>query len=111
MARVEAEVAGKAKADRDNREINLERIRVEAAEKRKTLLESISTAGSVLGAGVQSFLANPGRIAAAAGGLSLLALGVYSAKFGTGVVARYIENRLGKPSLIRETSRLTLLEA
>ncbi len=46
-----------------------------------------------------------------AAGLTLLAIGVYSAKFGTGVAARYIENRLGKPSLIRETSRLTFGEA
>jgi ATPase family AAA domain-containing protein 3A/B len=41
----------------------------------------------------------------------LLAVGIYSAKFGTGVVARYVENRLGKPSLIRETSRFTVVEA
>ena len=45
-----------------------------------------------------------------AAGLTLLAVGVYSAKFGTGVLARHIENRLGKPSLIRETSRLTFFE-
>lgn len=29
---------------------------------------------------------------------------------GTGVAARYAESRLGKPSLVRETSRLTLFE-
>lgn len=43
--------------------------------------------------------------------MTLLALGVYSAKLGTGVAARYIEMRLGKPSLVRETSRLTVMEA
>lgn len=46
-----------------------------------------------------------------AGGLTLLAIGVYAAKYGTGVGARYIEARLGKPSLVRDTSRLTVLEA
>ena len=45
-----------------------------------------------------------------AGGLTLLALGVYSAKMGTGVAARYVESRLGKPALVRETSRLTFFE-
>ena len=45
-----------------------------------------------------------------AGGLTMLAVGIYAAKFGTGVAARFIENRLGKPSLIRETSRLTLAQ-
>ena len=46
-----------------------------------------------------------------AAGLTMLAVGVYAAKFGTGVVARYVEARLGKPSLIRETSRLTAAHA
>ena len=36
----------------------------------------------------------------------MLAVGVYSAKYGTSTIARYIGARLGKPSLIRETSRL-----
>jgi len=43
-------------------------------------------------------------------GLSLLAVGVYTAKRGTGVLARYVEARLGKPSLVRETSRMTPIE-
>jgi len=32
----------------------------------------------------------------AAGGLSLLALGIYSAKGFTGVTAKYVESRLGE---------------
>nr|XP_021523243.1 ATPase family AAA domain-containing protein 3B-like [Aotus nancymaae] len=49
----------------------------------------------------------PERVA----GLTLLAVGVYSAKNATAVAGRYIEARLGKPSLVRETSRITVLEA
>ncbi|KAI0230377.1 ATPase family AAA domain-containing protein 3-A [Lamellibrachia satsuma] len=41
----------------------------------------------------------------------MLAVGVYSAKYGTSMMARYIEARLGKPSLIRETSRLAVTQA
>lgn len=44
-------------------------------------------------------------------GLTLLAVGVYSAKNATLVAGRYIEARLGKPSLVRETSRISVLEA
>lgn len=44
-------------------------------------------------------------------GLTLLAVGVYSAKNATSVAGRYIEARLGKPSLVRETSRISVLEA
>jgi len=53
------------------------------------------TAGSVLGAGAQALLTDWDKVLAAAGGLSLLALGVYTAKGGTSVAARYIEARLG----------------
>jgi ATPase family AAA domain-containing protein 3A/B len=42
--------------------------------------------------------------------LTILALGWYTAKRSTGVTAKYIEARLGKPSLVRETSRVTPLE-
>ncbi|VDN50642.1 unnamed protein product [Dracunculus medinensis] len=44
------------------------------------------------------------------GGLTAVALGWYMAKRGTLVAARYVEAKLGKPSLVRETSRLTPLE-
>ena len=41
----------------------------------------------------------------------MVAAGVYAAKYGIGVGARYVESRLGKPSLVRDTSRFTALEA
>lgn len=44
-------------------------------------------------------------------GLTLLAVGVYSARNVTAVAGRYVEARLGKPSLVRETSRFTVGEA
>ncbi|XP_076754743.1 ATPase family AAA domain containing bor [Xylocopa sonorina] len=110
MKKLEAEVKAKAKIDRENQDLNIEKIRVKASEKRVTVLESIKTAGSVLGTGVTTFLQDWDKIVAAAGGLSLLAFGVYTAKGTTGVAARYIESRLGKPSLVRETSRFTVLD-
>lgn len=38
-------------------------------------------------------------------------MGIYSAKGATSVTARYIEARIGKPSLVNETSRFSILEA
>ncbi|CAH0556759.1 unnamed protein product [Brassicogethes aeneus] len=111
MKRVEAEMTAKAKVDRENRDLTLEQIRLKATENRVTVLESIKTAGSVIGAGTQAMLSDWNKVLTAAGGLSLLALGIYSAKGATGVTARYIESKLGKPSLVRETSRFSLLEA
>ena len=71
----------------------------------------VRTAGAVLGEGMSAFLSDWDKVLAAAGGVSLLALGVYTARGGVGITARYIENRLGKPSLVRETSRFSLFDA
>ena len=46
-----------------------------------------------------------------AAGITLVAIGVYTARMGTGIAGRFIEARLGKPSLIRETSRLSASQA
>ncbi|KPI96115.1 PREDICTED: ATPase family AAA domain-containing protein 3-B [Papilio xuthus] len=108
---IEAEARARAKADRENRDITLEQIRLKAAENRTTILEGIKTAGSVIGTGLNALVTDWDKTLAAAGGLSLLALGVYTAKGATSVTARFIEARIGKPSLINETSRFSLLEA
>ena len=42
MAKVEAEANARGKVERENRDINLEQIRLKAQERRKTILESIS---------------------------------------------------------------------
>ncbi|XP_025829400.1 ATPase family AAA domain-containing protein 3A homolog [Agrilus planipennis] len=111
MKRIEAELRAKAKVDRENRDLILEQIRLKAEENRITVLEGIKTAGSVIGSGVTALLTDWDKVLAAAGGMSLLALGVYTAKGATSVTARYIEARLGKPSLVRDTSRFSFLES
>jgi ATPase family AAA domain-containing protein 3A/B len=68
------------------------------------------TIGSVVGAGLQSFVSDWDQMAKAAGAISLLALGVYAAKNTTYLAARRMEAVLGKPSLVRETSRFSPLE-
>lgn len=108
MKRLEAELRGKAKIERENKDIRMEQIKLKAAEQRQTVLQSIKTAGSILGAGFDAFISDWDKISATAAGLTLLALGVYTAKYGTGVTARFIEARLGKPSLVRDTSRLSV---
>lgn len=111
MKRLQAELKGKAQIERDNRDIHLEQIRLKAQEHRQTLLEGIKTAGNVLGTGYQALVDDPNKIILTAGGLTLIALGVYSAKQSTVLAGKYLEARLGKPSLVRETSRFTLLDA
>ncbi|XP_070330233.1 ATPase family AAA domain-containing protein 3 isoform X1 [Odocoileus virginianus] len=111
MLRVEAEARARAKAERENADIIREQIRLKAAEHRQTILESIRTAGTLFGEGFRAFVTDWDKVTATVAGLTLLAVGIYSAKNATSVAGRYFEARLGKPSLVRETSRITVLEA
>ncbi len=110
LKQIEARLRGEAEVERENREIRLERSRVEAREHRETILQSIQTAGSVIGAGFDAFLADRNKVFTAVGAATLLAGGVYAAKFGMGTTARFIEARIGKPSLVRETSRFNTVD-
>ncbi|XP_034441900.1 ATPase family AAA domain containing 3 isoform X3 [Hippoglossus hippoglossus] len=111
LLRIEAESKARARVERENADIIREQIRLKAAEHRQTVLESIKTAGAVFGEGFRAFISDGDKVVATVAGLTLLAVGVYSARNATGVAGRYIEARLGKPSLVRETSRLTVGEA
>uniref|UniRef100_A0A8D3CWN7 ATPase family AAA domain containing 3A n=1 Tax=Scophthalmus maximus TaxID=52904 RepID=A0A8D3CWN7_SCOMX len=111
LLRIEAETKARARMERENADIIREQIRLKAAEHRQTVLESIKTAGAVFGEGFRAFVSDWDKVTATVAGLTLLAVGVYSARNATGVAGRYIEARLGKPSLVRETSRFTVAEA
>ena len=110
-ARAIAEAKGRTEQERANFDLTLQRARLEAAEMRTTVLEGIRESAALVGQGTRDFLSDPKRVGASLVTLSLLALGVYSAKVSTGVVGRYVEARLGKPPLVRETSRRTLFQA
>lgn len=43
-------------------------------------------------------------------GVTLAAAGIYTAKHSLGVAGRFVEARISKPSLVRETSRFTVSE-
>ncbi|TYZ61434.1 hypothetical protein PybrP1_011952 [[Pythium] brassicae (nom. inval.)] len=110
LAKVAAEVEGKIKQERLNHDLHLEEARVRAKEYRETVMEGIKLAGSTVGSGVMAFVGDKEKLTATVASLTALALGVYTAKTSTGVAGKYIEARLGKPSLVRETSRRTVAQ-
>lgn len=105
LAKVMAEADGRIKEQRENRDVALERLRAEANEKRETVLQAIRQAGTTLGDGFSNFITDGDKVFATITGLSLLALGVYGARSSTAVIGRFVESRIGKPTLVRETSR------
>jgi len=107
IARAKAEAAGRIDQERENVEVRLREMRARKAEERKTQLESIQAIFSSLGSGSKTLLEDRTKMTALVGGLTALAVGVYSARAATRVAGNLIERQLMRPPLVRETSRAT----
>ncbi|KAL4421615.1 hypothetical protein ABPG75_010906 [Micractinium tetrahymenae] len=104
-----AEAQGRAEERRKNKDIYREELQIKLEEDRKRLIEAINTTFGNLGTAAASLLTDRNKLLTAVGGLSLLALGVYSAKEGTRSAAKAFDRWFGTPKLVRETSRKPLL--
>ncbi|KAK9789371.1 hypothetical protein WJX73_007444 [Symbiochloris irregularis] len=103
-----AEAEGRIKEGRDNEDINRRALLMRLDEERKKLLEAINATFGHLGGGATALLTDTNMLTAAVAGLTLLALGVYTAREGTRVAGRVFDRWLGTPRLVRETSRRRL---
>eukprot|EP00605_Chrysophyceae_sp_TOSAG23-4_P000120 GSChrysophyteH1.ASY1.ANO1.131.1 assembled CDS len=110
MARVKAETEGRILQERKNFDLTVDLKKVEAAEFRDTIIEGIKIAGTTIGTGLKEFISDKEKLANFAGTATILALGIYTAKTGTGIAGRFIEARLGKPTLVRETSKKNVIQ-
>lgn len=110
LKRIEAEMKAKAKVERENRDIYLEQMKLKAAEDRQTSLERIKTMGDVFGSGFKAFISDWDRVSATILGVTLMAGGIYGARHGISILGKSIESRIGKPSLVRDTSRLNVFD-
>ncbi|KAK1444356.1 ATP-ase like protein [Babesia gibsoni] len=108
-ARIQEEGRSRIEQERKNFDIHVKMMKERSAEERQTKLESLNVIFSSLGSAFTTLLADKQRLSAGVVSLSALALGVYGAKNGTRLAGRIIERQLGKPSLVRETSRWTLI--
>mmetsp|Transcript_21674 Transcript_21674/g.31956 ORF Transcript_21674/g.31956 Transcript_21674/m.31956 type:complete len:577 (+) Transcript_21674:161-1891(+) len=107
LAKAKAEADGRIRQERANHDLILDKVRLEAIEKRDTVLKAVQDGGKMLGEGLSSYLDDGEKLRNTALLLSGIAAGIYTTKTGAGVAGRFIEARLGKPSLVRETSRLS----
>ena len=110
MARVNAETEGRIKQERTNHDLILDNKRLEATEYRETILQGIKLAGSTIGNGLQNFLTDKDKLINTATTVTAIVFGFYIAKASTGVAGRFIEARLGKPSLVRETTKKNIFQ-
>ena len=108
LAKVRAESDGRIRQERENHDLILQKVKLEAIEKRDTVLKAIQDGGKLVGDGLQSYLDDTTKLRNTALTLTGIAVGVYTARTSIGVAGRFVESRLGKPSLVRETSRLSV---
>lgn len=107
MSRAKAEAQGRIDQERENADVRLREMRARSAEDRRTHLDSIQAVFSGLGEGSKALLEDRTKMASLIGGLTMLALGVYTARAGTRVAGNLLEKQLMRPPLVRETSRWT----
>lgn len=108
LAKTRAEAEGRIRQERQNHDLILEKVRLEAVEQRDTVMKAIADGGKMIGEGLSSYLTDGEKLRNTAFMVSLAAVGIYSAKTGAGIAGRFVEARLGKPSLVRDTSRITV---
>jgi ATPase family AAA domain-containing protein 3A/B len=107
-AKARAEAEGRIEEQRRNHDLAMQERRLELRENRKTTLEAIRVATSSVGGGISAFLSDERKVFTAVGGITAAAGGIYVARASSSVLGAYIAARLGKPSLVRDTSRVTL---
>mmetsp|Transcript_51914 Transcript_51914/g.78842 ORF Transcript_51914/g.78842 Transcript_51914/m.78842 type:complete len:576 (-) Transcript_51914:16-1743(-) len=108
LAKVRAESEGRIRQERENHDLILEKLKTEASERRDTVLKGIADAGKMVGEGLQSYLDDTTKLRNTALTVTGIAIGVYTARTSITIAGRFVESRLGKPSLVRETSRFTV---
>jgi hypothetical protein len=111
LAKAQAEADGRIRQERENHDLILEKLKQEAMERRDTVLKSIQDAGKLIGEGLQSYLDDTTKLRNTAFTVTGIAIGVYTARTSIGIAGRFVEARLGKPSLVRETSRFSVGQA
>merc|ERR1719162_1398035 len=100
LAKVGAEAEGRIRQERLNHDLILEKVKLEAGETRDTVLKSIQDAGKLIGEGLQSYFDDTTKLRNTAFTVTGIAVGVYTARTSIGVAGRFVEARLGKPSLV-----------
>jgi len=102
-----AEAKGRAQQERENIDVRLRELRAQKAEERRTRLQAIEEVLGGLSQGAQALYEDRSKMVTLVAGLTAVALGAYGARAATRVAGSVLEKNLGRPPLVRETSRWT----
>ena len=99
----------KAEAERANEDIRIRRLHAEYEQRRKRNVAAINAVFSHLATSLSTAVKNPREVITFIGYACLMATAVFAAKETSRLIRSIIEATLGKPQLIRETTRKQLL--
>merc|ERR1711871_260246 len=103
--KAKAEAEGRILQERQNKDIHLEKLAEEGKLARQRELDSINLAFKRLAEGAESLISNPQKLLRLVLSIVGLAAGIYLVRDFSRVLTEEVAKQLGKPSLIRDTSR------
>ncbi|KAL9190357.1 hypothetical protein ACHAXT_007568 [Thalassiosira profunda] len=98
----------KAEAERANEDVHLRRLQAESEQRRKRNVAAINAVFAHLSSSLSTAAKNPKQVLTLIGYACLLTGAVFFARETSRLVRSLIEATIGKPQLIRETTRKTL---
>mmetsp|Transcript_4880 Transcript_4880/g.14446 ORF Transcript_4880/g.14446 Transcript_4880/m.14446 type:complete len:671 (-) Transcript_4880:31-2043(-) len=102
---VKARAAADARGERETFDLRMAQMAERAGLRRDAVLEAVQQTFSSLGGGVTALLGDTNRMLSLAAVVTGVAAGFYGARKAAHVLGDFVEARLRKPSLVRETSR------
>lgn len=105
LAKVKAETEGSILKERKNHDLVRDKIKLEKEEERNTYMEGLKLSLKSIGEGISEFSTNKEKLTNVGTFLAATAIAIYGGRAVIGVTSRIVEARIGKPSLVRETSR------
>lgn len=107
----QAIATAKAEAERANEDVHLRRLQAESEQRRKRNVAAIQTVFVNLSTAFSAAANNPQKVFTFIGYLTLFTLAVYTSREAARLCRILLESALGKPKLIRETTRVSLPRA
>ncbi|CAG9321361.1 unnamed protein product [Blepharisma stoltei] len=95
---------------KETRDLRFEEIKIKEDERRNTLKEVWSQNLEAVGGGLKTYLGDFKNLLYLSGALTIAFFGFQFAKAAGKITSTFIEARLGKPSLVRQTSRKTTVK-
>ncbi len=108
MLGIQSVAIAKADAERANEDVHIRKLQAESEQRTKRVLAAIDSVVSLSSRSLSTAAKNPKEVITFIGYISLLTSSIFLAKEMARIIRSIIEAMIGKPQLIRETTRNAL---